>query len=73
MDGYRFLFMLEKIKRIIQDNLEECYFDVESLGGCKNMITLEVSHREYHQAGNSTVYDIEKYTIEIRKEKSDGK
>ena len=73
MDGYRFLCMLEKIKRIIQDNLEDCYFDVESLGGCKNMITLEVSHREYYQTDNSTVYDIEKYIIEIRKEQSSCK
>lgn len=60
--------MLNQIATIIKDSLEDDYFDVNSLGGCKNMTALEIITKEYHQVGNPTVYDEVKYIVEIRRE-----
>lgn len=52
-------------------DLLECKGDIVSTGGNSNGVSFELSMKDYHQVGNTSVYDEEIYTIDIkRKEKS---
>jgi hypothetical protein len=40
---------------------------IVSTGGNSNQISFEVSMKDYHQAGNTSVYDEDIYTIDIKR------
>ena len=57
---------LDKISLMIKDLLES-QGDIVSTGGNSNQVSFEVSMKDYHQAGNTSVYDEDIYTIDIKR------
>ena len=57
---------LDEITLAIKDLLES-RGDIVSTGGNTNQVSFEVSMKDYHQAGNTSVYDEDIYTIDIKR------
>jgi len=57
---------LDKLSLMIKDLLESQGV-IQSTGGNSNQISFEVSMKDYHQAGNTSVYDEDIYTIDIKR------
>jgi hypothetical protein len=57
---------LDKLSLMIKDLLESQGV-IQSIGGNSNQISFEVSMKDYHQAGNTSVYDEDIYTIDIKR------
>jgi hypothetical protein len=53
---------LDKLSLMIKDLLESQGV-IQSIGGNSNQISFEVSMKDYHQAGNTSVYDEDIYTL----------
>jgi len=57
---------LDKLSFMIKDLLE-IQGDIVSTGGNSNQVSFELSVKDYHQAGNTSVYDEEIYIVDIKK------
>lgn len=57
---------LDKLSFMIKDLLES-QGDIVSTGGNSNQVSFELSVKDYHQAGNTSVYDEEIYIVDIKK------
>lgn len=62
---------LDKISLMIKDLLES-QGDIVSTGGNANQVSFEVSMKDYHQTGNTSVYDEDIYTIDIKRKDTDN-
>jgi hypothetical protein len=62
---------LDKISLMIKDLLES-QGDIVSTGGNSNQISFEVSMKDYHQEGNTSVYNEEIYTVDIKRKDIDN-
>ena len=62
---------LDEITLAIKDLLES-RGDIVSTGGNSNQVSFEVSIKDYHQAGNTSVYDEDIYTIDIKRKDTDN-
>lgn len=57
---------LDELTLTIKDLLES-QGDIVSTGGNSNQVSFELSVKDYHQAGNTSVYDEEIYIVDIKK------
>ena len=62
---------LDKISLMIKDLLES-QGDIVSTGGNTNQVSFELSMKDYHQEGNTSVYNEEIYTVDIKRKDIDN-
>ena len=62
---------LDELTLTIKDLLES-KGDIVSTGGNANQVSFEVSMKDYHQAGNTSVYEEDIYTIDIKRKDTDN-
>jgi len=57
---------LDELTLTIKDLLES-QGDIVSTGGNSKQVSFELSMKDYHQVGNTSVYDEEIYIVDIKK------
>ena len=62
---------LDKLSLMIKDLLESQGV-IQSTGGNSNQVSFELSVKYYHQTGNTSVYDEDIYTIDIKRKDTDN-
>lgn len=62
---------LDKLSWMFKDLLESVG-DIVSVGGNSKQVSFELSIKDYHQEGNTSVYDEEIYTVDIKRKDKDN-
>jgi hypothetical protein len=57
---------LDKLSFMIKDLLES-QGDIVSIGGNSKQLSFELSMKDYHQVGNTSVYDEDIYIVDVKK------